>query len=52
MAKAIALPIPALPPVTSAFFVHLEIHKASLRLNTAMTIYQGFPGAISCQSPT
>src|SRR6516162_1436710 len=30
--------------------VHLEIHEASLRLNTVMRIYQGLPGAISCQS--
>ena len=30
--------------------VHLEIHEASLRLNTAMKIYHGLPGAISCRS--
>jgi hypothetical protein len=30
--------------------VHLEIHEASLRLHTAMKIYQGLPGAISSQS--
>ena len=30
--------------------VHLEIHGASLWLNTAMKIYQGLRGVISCQS--
>src|SRR5271157_5454548 len=30
--------------------VHLEIHKDSLRLNTAMRIYQGLPEVIACQS--